>query len=504
MEWQAKSITSAFFLNLINANSPSSQYDIRQVRVPTLLLQMNCPNPLLQLRNAMKKANINAFIVPTEDAHQSEYIAKSDNRRAFISNFTGSAGTCVVTLTEACLWTDGRYYLQASQQLSREWKLQKFGLPSTPSKEDWLLDTLEPKSKVGVDPKLITFLDSTTLKQRLTAAGHELVSIPENLVDSIWTDRPPPPKSRLLILETKYAGQDHHAKIKLVQKQLEINNAWGLLVSALDDIAWLFNLRGSDIQFNPVFHSYALITTTDVILYIDPAKVTLDVKSHLGSVLTRPYDQVFDDLKQTKVQDKPLLIDSRCSLALVESYGLDKPLLNQPKPIIQFLKAIKNSSEQQGFRDCHIRDATALIKYLSWLQIQLDSQTEISEAQGADKLESFRSNLSFFQGLSFDTISSTGPNGAIIHYKPEHGTCAVIRKDQMYLVDSGGQYLGNDICLTLDGTTDVTRTLHFGNPREEEKDAFTRVLKGHIQLDVAVILSNLQVEISTRYYWLST
>ena len=451
---------------------------------------MTAPNPLQQLRNAMKKANVAAFIVPTEDAHQSEYIAKSDTRREFISNFTGSAGTCVVTAKEACLWTDGRYYLQASQQLSAEWKLQKFGLPATPSKEDWLVKVLEPKSRVAVDPKLITFQDSKTLKEKLSRHGHELVSIQENLVDSIWNDRPPPPAAPLLVLDTKYAGQDHHDKIKLLQKELETSNAWGLLVSALDDIAWLFNLRGSDIQFNPVFHSYALITSNEVTLYIDPVKVTMKVKAHLGSVVTKPYEQVFADLKATKSSDKALLIDSRCSLALVEAYGFDKPLVLQSKPVVQYLKAIKNSAEQQGFRECHKRDASALIRYLAWLEKELETNTKLTEAEGADKLESFRSKLELFQGLSFDTISSTGPNGAIIHYKPEHGTCAAIRKDQMYLVDSGGQY--------LDGTTDVTRTLHFGNPRDEEKDAFTRVLKGHIQLDMVVRILNDSLEISTR------
>ncbi|KAJ3352842.1 hypothetical protein HDU91_005965 [Kappamyces sp. JEL0680] len=448
---------------------------------------MTLASPLQHLRQVMKQLSIHAYIVPTEDAHQSEYIAKCDTRRAFISNFTGSAGTAVVTLEHAALWTDGRYYLQASQQLDPAfWTLQKFGLPSTPTQEEWLLSVLGPNSTVAVDPRLFTVTAAQSLRDKLEAGGHSFRSLSENLVDKIWSSRPPLPSQPVMVLDVKYAGQEFSEKIANVQKHLVSKNYWGVVVSALDEVAWLFNLRGSDIAFNPVFHSYALVTPTQAFLYVDSAKIDDKVRAHLGNQVTlKPYLAIFDDLKLFGIQKKEstagekLLIDQKCSLALLEALGTENSYVCAKSPI-QMAKAIKNAVELQGFRDCHERDAAALCRYFAWLESELvdKKNTTLTEAAAADKLEAFRAELSGFMGLSFDTISSTGPNGAIIHYKPDHGKCATIDVKQIYLCDSGGQY--------LDGTTDCTRTLHFGTPTAEEKEAFTRVLKGHIQLDMAV------------------
>jgi Xaa-Pro aminopeptidase len=346
--------------------------------------------PLAQLRELMKKQGIHAFLVPTEDPHQSEYIASFHQRRAFISGFTGSAGTAIVTLDKAALWTDGRYYLQASQQLSSEWILQKHGLKETPSQEDWLLQVLPPNSSVGIDPELMTFERSKTLTEKLGTKGHKLVSL-QNLVDAVWDNRPAAPNAPIFVHDIKYAGESHQSKIKKVQELLVKQNQFGLIVSALDEIAWLFNLRGSDIAFNPVFLSYAFVSPEKVFLYVDSKKVTPEIQKHLDGVTIKAYDAIFADLdSMTKNQQKKLLVDKRISVKLINHVHAEFDVERNP---IQSLKAIKNPVELQGFRDCHRRDAAALVRYFSWLEKELveKKNTQLSEAVAADKLEGFRS-----------------------------------------------------------------------------------------------------------------
>ncbi|KAJ3025590.1 UNVERIFIED_CONTAM: hypothetical protein HDU68_006959 [Siphonaria sp. JEL0065] len=438
---------------------------------------------LASLRALLRERNLHAYIVPSEDAHQSEYIAACDGRRAFISGFTGSAGLAVVTLKEAALWTDGRYFLQASKELDNNWILQKSGLSGVPSKEEWLNKVLEPNSKVGIDPKLVTLPAARTLVDSLKPSSHSLVSVTENLVDLVWgDDRPGFPMNEVKPLDVKFAGKTAEEKLKNVRAAIEKKDTWGFVVTGLDEIAWLFNLRGNDIVCNPVFFAYALVTLDSAILYIHESKLTAATKAALtSSVEIRPYDQIFEDLKTfgQSNKDKKLWADPRCSLALQDALGGPQLITESTSPITKF-KAIKNATEIQGFRDCHIRDGASLVQYFAWLENELvmKKNISISEVDGADKLEWFRSQRENFVGLSFDTISSTGANGSIIHYKPEHGTCKIISADEMYLCDSGAQY--------LDGTTDCTRTHHFGTPTAFEKEAYTRVLKGHIQIDLAV------------------
>ncbi|KAJ3079226.1 hypothetical protein HK102_003939 [Quaeritorhiza haematococci] len=449
--------------------------------------KINTTERLSKLRELMRKYELQAYIVPSEDAHQSEYIAACDARRAFISGFTGSAGLAVITHQEAALWTDGRYYLQASKQLDENWTLMKSGLPDVPTKEEWLLKVLAPRSRVGIDPKLITVNAAYTLNGSLIKEDHSLVSIPENLVDLVWgADRPARPDNSVNVLDLRYTGKSVEDKLKELREQLEKKKLAGFVVNALDELAWLFNLRGSDIPYNPVFFAYALVLKNDVVLYINETKLSPEVKEQLKpcGVRIQPYEAIFKDLQAYAASnvtnaDAKLWIDTRCSLALQEALG-GAAMVEESRSPIMTAKAIKNEVELEGFRRCHIRDAAALCKYFAWLEDELVNKgnQSISEVDGADMLEKFRSHQGDFVGLSFDTISSIGPNGAIIHYKPERETCAVIRADQIYLCDSGGQY--------CDGTTDVTRTLHFGTPTAFEKDAFTRVLKGHIQLDMTV------------------
>ncbi|KAL7748540.1 hypothetical protein RI367_005950 [Sorochytrium milnesiophthora] len=442
---------------------------------------------LTRLRKLMQEPqnNVHAYVVPSEDAHQSEYSAACDHRRPFISGFTGSAGLAVVTIDQAALWTDGRYFLQASQQLDSNWTLMKAGLPDTPTKEAWLSKVLAAKSRVGIDPTLFSISAAKVLREALEKDGHELVALPNNLVDQVWgADRPAVPKNPLTVLDVKYSGKKYEDKISELRAELaKKKSVVGVVLSALDQIAWLFNLRGSDVQYNPVFISYAYVSHKEAILYIDDKKITDQVQQHLGTTVTRkPYEVVFDDLSRITsalAEDEKIMVDAGSNLAIIGAIGKDRVLEEQRNPVV-LAKALKNPVEVEGFRQSHIRDAAAVVKYFAWLENELvnNKRTDLDEVDVADKLESFRAEQKDFVGLSFDTISGSGSNGAIIHYKPEKGSCSKVTLDHLYLCDSGGQY--------LDGTTDITRTVHFGTPTEREKECFTRVLQGHIGLDRAV------------------
>lgn len=333
---------------------------------------------------------------------------------------------------------------------------------------------------------------SETLKKKSQA---RLVGVTQNLVDAIWTNRPSRPAEKVIVLADKYSGKPFAEKIEDLRKEIAKKKAAGMVVSMLDEVAWLFNLRGSDIPYNPVFFSYATVTSKSAILYVDAEKITDEVHEHLGkSVTIKPYNALFSELsalsdvaaseRQTdsdatnKSKYHKILLSNKASWALSREIGGEEKTEQARSPIAD-AKAIKNATELEGMRQCHIRDGAALIEYFAWLEDQLlNHNASIDEVQAADKLESLRAKHERFVGLSFDTISSTGPNAAVIHYKPEPGNCSVIDPKAIYLCDSGGQY--------YDGTTDTTRTLHFATPTDMEIKAYTLVLKGVIALDRAV------------------
>ncbi|KAF9457926.1 putative Xaa-Pro aminopeptidase P [Collybia nuda] len=448
---------------------------------------INTTERLAGIRELMTKKEyaVQALVVPSEDQHSSEYLAHCDQRRAFVSGFTGSAGCAVVTLEEAFLFTDGRYFLQAGQQLDQNWTLMKQGLPDVPTWQDFLAKNLGPSTKIGIDATLISASDAETINKALSPKGSTLVPLEKNLVDAVWNDRPPRPHNPVFHLDEKYSGQSPSDKISRLREEMEKKKHKAVVVTMLDEVAWLFNLRGSDIDYNPVFFAYAVITTEHAEFFIENSQLDGAAREYLSNIVNiRPYDGIFDYLKKLPGQlnlteESKILLGDKASLAVAEAIGQGNFTIDR-SPVAE-LKAIKNATELEGFRQCHIRDGAALARYFSWLEEQLENKVDISESQGADKLEAFRSELDLFKGLSFDTISSTGPNGAIIHYKPDPEDCAIIRKDQVYLCDSGAQF--------LDGTTDTTRTWHFGNPTDEEKRAFTRVLQGHICIDTAIFPS---------------
>ena len=437
------------------------------------------------------------LVVPSEDSHSSEYIAPCDARREFISGFSGSAGTAVITHDKAALATDGRYFNQASKQLDSNWLLLKQGLQDVPTWQEWSAEQSEGGKTVGVDPTVVTAPDARKLAEKIKKrGGHELAAIEENLVDKVWGEsRPSKPSEPVKVLAKQFSGKDVKAKLEELRKELEKKKSSGFIVSMLDEIAWLFNLRGNDIPYNPVFFSYAAITPTTATLYVNSSKLDSDCEVYLAEngVSVRPYEKIFADSEilgqslespamangngPAEAKIKKFLVSTKTSWALKRSLGGEAKVEEIRSPIGD-AKALKNETELEGMRACHIRDGAALIEYFSWLEQQLMvEKVDLDEVTAADKLEELRSKHKHFVGLSFDTISSTGANAAVIHYQPERGNCSIIDPNAVYLCDSGAQY--------FDGTTDTTRTLHFGEPTETERKAYTLVLKGNIALDVA-------------------
>ncbi|XP_053307004.1 xaa-Pro aminopeptidase 1 isoform X2 [Spea bombifrons] len=449
---------------------------------------------LRQLRQTMRSSRslpdpIQAYIIPSGDAHQSEYIAPCDCRREFISGFNGSAGTAIVTEQNAALWTDGRYFLQAAQQIDSNWTLMKMGLKDTPTQEDWLVNVLPEGSRVGVDPFIIQTDQWKTMSLALKNAGHSLVPVQENLIDAIWTDRPPRPCQSLITLGLKYTGVSWKEKIEALRASMAERKASWIVLTALDEVAWLFNLRGSDVEYNPVFFAYAIIGTKCIRLFIsgdrlaDPA-----VRGHLlldssppeeFKVQLEPYESVLPALESICAGLAPkerVWISDKASYALTEAIPKNHRSLTQYTPIC-LAKAVKNASEIEGMRRAHVKDAVALCELFNWLEKEIPKGS-VTEISAADKAEEFRSQQEDFVELSFATISSTGPNGAIIHYQPVPETNRTLSLNEVFLLDSGAQY--------KDGTTDVTRTVHFGSPTDYEKECFTFVLRGHIAVSSAV------------------
>ncbi|KAK1598806.1 metallopeptidase family M24 [Colletotrichum navitas] len=448
---------------------------------------------LSRLRELMKERNVDVYVIPSEDSHASEYIAGCDARREFISGFSGSAGCAVVTLGKAALATDGRYFNQASKQLDQNWLLLKQGLQDVPTWQEWAAEQSAGGKVVGVDPELITGSIAKKLTEKVKrSGGSDLVPLDENLVDLVWAEaRPARPKNPIKVLPEKFSGKDVKTKLKELRQELDRKNSRAFVVSMLDEIAWLFNLRGDDIPYNPVFFSYAIITSDSATLYVDASKLGEETHAYLtdNDVSVKPYETIFESINTLRSSDKlsqatsgasskRFMISTKASWALKRSLGGDGQVDEVRSPIGDS-KAVKNKTEMAGMRACHIRDGSALIEYFAWLEDQLVAKkVKLDEVQAADKLEQLRSKQKDYVGLSFDTISSTGANAAVIHYKPERGACSIIDPTAIYLCDSGAQY--------LDGTTDTTRTLHFGQPTEAEKLAYTLVLKGNIALDTAI------------------
>ncbi len=432
-------------------------------------------SPIERIRSLIKERNLAAYIIPTQDPHQSEYPPAHLRRRAYVSGFTGSAGDLVVTQDDAGLWTDSRYYLQAEQQLSRsQIRLFKSGMPGVPSFTDWLLASLKPKDSVGVDPMLFSRNAYAKLSQKLTPSGISVRCVEENLVDMIWDDRPPPPSNPAVPHPFVFSGESVQDRLDRIRREMEKVRADVLIISTLDALAWTFNIRGSDVPYNPVVVGYGSVEKGRALLFIDREKVTDALLAHLGSfVEIRDYDAFETYLRnlghttQTVAADPETVSEwaverlrGACSLVLRRSIAVS-------------LKARKNEVELAGMKAAHIRDGAAVVRFFAWLSKQ-SSKEEITEMSAAARLEVFREENERYAGQSFAAISAFGAHGAIVHYESSPKTDIEFAPQGLYLIDSGAQY--------QDGTTDITRTVAFGEPTAEQKDRFTRVLKGHINL----------------------
>ncbi|XP_055523640.1 xaa-Pro aminopeptidase ApepP-like [Wyeomyia smithii] len=435
---------------------------------------------LSDIRSLMEANAIAAYIVPSVDAHSSEYISAHDRRLQYVTNFTGSAGTAIITLEAAALWTDSRYHLQAEGQLDSDyWTLMRQGLTDVPTQDDWLQENLPLGSQVGVDPFLITSTEFERLSRVLSSGGFRLVTLERNLVDSVWNNRPAQTSEALIPLDIKFSGKRASEKIADLREELEKNKASAIVINSLDETAWLLNLRGSDIQNTPVFFSYAIVSGTQISLFTNPDRITEAIVDHFRSegitVTVRDYDDILAGIKEQVGERGKIIIATACNQAFYAQIPADQRI--QLYSIVATKRAVKNAVEAEGMRKAHIRDGAAVIRYLHWLEENVDSEN-VTELSGAMKLREFRSLQENYVGLSFTAISAFGTNAAIVHYSPTEETDTLITRDNIYLIDSGGQY--------WDGTTDVTRSVHMGEPTAFQKEAFTRVLKGFLSLGSTV------------------
>ncbi|XP_014608134.1 PREDICTED: xaa-Pro aminopeptidase 1-like [Polistes canadensis] len=436
--------------------------------------------------NANKTVEIQAYVVTSEDAHQSEYLRKYDQRLTFISGFTGSLGTAVITQNKALLWTDGRYFTQALSQFDppEEWTLMKDGLLETPSIQSWLVSNLPPKSVIGADPNLLSYNKWITLQTTLVAGGHTLFPIEENLIDKVWgKEKPLPAANKIIPQKLEFSGESAGEKVKLYRKIMESIGVKMLIITALDEVAYLLNLRGSDIPYNPVFFAFVVLTKDELHFFVDVRSLTEEAIQQMTNEGIKPnyhpYSDIHDFIKceASFNKNKLVWISNGSSYAIHSDCGeLKKHIAISP---VCVAKAIKNSIEIEGMKAAHRRDAVALVKYFAWLEDKIKNKKElVTEISGAEQLEKFRSEQEHYVGLSFSTISSVGPHGAIIHYTPSPETDVPITDKELYLCDSGAQY--------KDGTTDVTRTLHFGEPTNYQRECFTRVFKGQCRLSSTI------------------
>ena len=433
---------------------------------------------LSNLREIMQREHLDAFIFPSTDPHNSEYVPDRWKGREWISGFNGSAGTAVVTMHAAALWTDSRYFIAAEQQLAgTEFVLMRERVAGTPTIAEWLGKVLSDinGATVGVDGMVNTAADVEALISDLRQQGGITVRTNFDPLAVIWTNQPPIPTTPIEVHSLEYAGESTTSKLSRIRMALRSLHADGMLVSALDDIAWTLNLRGSDVHCNPVFVSYLLIDTKTTTLFINDEKLTPDVKAYLTAqgVQTAPYNHIKDALRN--YGEYNILLDPN-----VISYTLFKQVRTQEivraSSPIPAMKAIKNEIEVEGFRRAMIRDGVALVKFLRWLQtaVAKGQETEISVAE---KLTALRAEQPLFRSISFDTIAGYESHGAIVHYEATPETDAPLKPHGFLLLDSGAQY--------QDGTTDITRTIALGELTEEQREVYTLVLKGHIQLELA-------------------
>lgn len=432
---------------------------------------MDVKERIEQLRVLMREKGIEAYIVPSSDPHQSEYVAEHYTARTFITGFTGSAGTAVITLKDAGLWTDGRYFIQAENQLKGSGvTLYRMGEAGVPTIEAFLKDSLNKGVKVAFDGKVIS-VDYLRGLQKALESKEFSYDVSEDLIDKVWKDRPEKPCTEVIIHEVKYAGQSREEKLAEVIKEMKAVGANHYVISGLDDIAWLLNIRGRDVKCNPLTISYVVISNEKCYLFIDEKKVNAQVRAELekANIELKPYDSIADFLGT--INEGTILLDPAKTNTWMHSAIKVKTI--EAMDITTRFKAVKNDIQIQNVRNVMVRDGVAMVKFINWIKKTIKTRN-ITEIEASDKLEGFRREGENFYDLSFGSISAYKENAAMPHYSAEKETQATIKPESLYLIDSGAQY--------LDGTTDITRTLAMGPITVEEKTDFTLVLRGMIDL----------------------
>ncbi|QQK07402.1 aminopeptidase P family protein [Miniphocaeibacter halophilus] len=432
---------------------------------------------LKDLRDLMLKYNIDAYIVPTSDPHQSEYIADYYKTRKYISGFTGSAGTFVITNNKAGLWTDGRYFIQATKELDGSGiDLYKMGVEGTPTIIEFLNSEVEENGIVAFDGETYSYSAYLDLKKGLK---NKKILSDRDLIGEIWKNRPSKPMDKIFLHDVNYAGITAKEKIAKVKDFMEKNNIDYYLLSSLDDISYLLNIRGLDVDYNPVIISYVLINKDKTTLFVDLKKVDKNIIENLklNGVEVDEYEIIFEELKNLNSTKTIYFNPSRVNVKLFNSL----PENINKKTGIDFttnMKAVKNTIEIKNQRNAYIKDGVALVKFLNWVEENVSSNNEITEMDCSRRLLEFRKEQELFIEPSFETISAYGENAALPHYSPSDRSPVYLRSKGLYLVDSGGQY--------LDGTTDITRTIALGDVTEEESLHYTLTLKSHIRLMLAI------------------
>lgn len=443
---------------------------------------MNIPERISALRALMAEKGYDAYVVPTDDNHQSEYVGEHFKARAFITGFTGSAGTAVITKDEAGLWTDGRYFIQAEQQLSGSGvKLFKMGEPGVPGTLEYLEETLPEGCTLGFDGRVVAMGDGLEY-EAIASRKNGQINYSEDLIDQIWEDRPALSEEPAFALDESYTGESTASKLSRVREAMKEAGADVHVIAALDDICWITNLRGNDIEFFPLLLSYAVITMDDMKLYIDERKLTDEMKEKLAKdqISLHPYNAIYEDVKALP-GDAAILVDSaRLNYALYNNLPKAAKVIDEMNPTV-VMKATKNDVELKNIISAHVKDGVAVTRFMYWLKKNVGkTEPPITEISAAEKLEEFRKEQEGYLWQSFEPICGSGEHAAIVHYAATPETNIPVVTDGLFLTDTGGGY--------IEGSTDITRTFAFGNLTQEMKEDFTTVLQCNMHLAGAVFL----------------
>lgn len=437
-------------------------------------MKTNIPERIAALREAMKQHKIDAYIIPTSDPHMSEYPADCWKYREWISGFTGSAGTVIITADKAGLWTDSRYFLQASTQLEGTGiELFKMMLPETPTIPEFLTHELKEGQTVGLNGEIYSLADARSLEKALAEKEIKL-NTNASLIDPIWKERPAIPEAPMFEMPIELSGKSTEDKLLDINKMLHKAGADCTILSALDEVAWTFNIRGTDVAYNPVVISYAFVSEKESVLFVNPKKIPAEIAEHLKKegVTLADYGMLATFLSRLPEQTRVFIDSKRTNVAIYNALPKSSILIEGISPA-NHLKSIKNETEIKGFRNAVLKDGIAMTKFYFWLEKMLKAGEKVTELSAAAKLTALRSEQPQYVMDSFASISSYGPHGAVVHYSPTPETDTELKTDSLYLLDSGAQY--------LDGTTDITRTIALcDEPSEQMKKDFTRALKGTI------------------------